>query len=160
MTLDITRTDLRNPLHARTFIDLLQHYASGPSGGGKPLSDAVCARLLASLPDWSGFVSFLAHRGDTPVGLINCFTGFSTFRAQALLNVHDVVVHTDFRHQGVARALFSAVEETARATGCCKITLEVLAGNTVARNAYEGFGFAPYVLDPAMGNAIFMEKLL
>ncbi len=156
----ITPTDLRTPSHAKAFISLLQHYASGPSGGGQPLSEAVCARLLATLPDWPGFVSFLALQGDTPVGLINGFTGFSTFRAKPLLNVHDVVVNADARHQGVARALFAAVEEAARAQGCCKLTLEVLAGNTVARAAYEGFGFAPYVLDPAMGHAIFMEKPL
>jgi len=42
--------------------------------------------------------------------------------------------------------------------GCCKLTLEVLTGNLVALRSYERFGFAPYALDPAAGQASFMQK--
>ncbi len=50
------------------------------------------------------------------------------------------------------------VEEVAQKLGCCKITLEVLEGNIVAKRAYENFGFVGYELDPEMGKAMFMEK--
>ncbi|WP_018610528.1 GNAT family N-acetyltransferase [Uliginosibacterium gangwonense] len=156
----VRRVNLRTPAHVEAFIGLLQHYASGPSGGGEPLSDEICRSLPEQLMNWPGFVSFIVWDEGRPAGLINCFTGFSTFRAKPLLNVHDVVVHADYRRRGVARTLFAAVETEALARGCCKITLEVLAGNAGARAAYEQFGFQPYELDPAMGCAIFMEKKL
>lgn len=156
----VRRVNLRTPAHAEAFICLLQHYAQGPSGGGAPLGDEICLSLPEQLLNWPGFVSFIAWDGDRPAGLINCFTGFSTFRAKPLLNIHDVVVHTDYRRKGVARTLFAAVETEALARGYCKVTLEVLSGNQVARAAYEAFGFRPYELDPAMGCAIFMEKKL
>jgi hypothetical protein len=38
------------------------------------------------------------------------------------------------------------------------LTLEVLTGNRGAYDAYVGFGFRAYELDPAMGAATFMEK--
>lgn len=158
--IEIDRANLQNLADADAFIGLLQHYASEPSGGGKALSDDICRRLLDKLHEWPGFVSFIARLDGVPIGLINCFTGFSTFRAKPLLNVHDVIVHSAYRGRGVARTLFAAAEAEARATGCCKMTLEVLTGNSVARGAYENFGFRPYVLDPAMGHAVFMEKHL
>ena len=79
---------------------------------------------------------------------------------QPLLNVHDIVVHQDFRRQGIARALLGHAEAVARQRGCCKLTLEVLEGNHGARRAYLDFGFEGYQLDPAMGQALFMEKKL
>jgi hypothetical protein len=44
--------------------------------------------------------------------------------------------------------------------GCCKLTLEVLSGNTTAQTSYQRFGFAQYQLDPAAGQALFMQKWL
>jgi hypothetical protein len=40
------------------------------------------------------------------------------------------------------------------------VTLEVLEGNQIAKNAYIKFGFAGYELDPKMGKALFWEKPL
>ena len=97
---------------------------------------------------------------ETPVGLINCFAGFSTFAARPLLNIHDVVVHADYRGRGIGRGLLAWAEQRARDLGCCKLTLEVLSNNTAAQAAYERAGFAPYVLDPAAGQALFLQKLL
>ena len=39
-------------------------------------------------------------------------------------------------------------------------TLEVLDGNRPAMRLYERCGFAPYQLDPAMGQARFLQKWL
>jgi ribosomal protein S18 acetylase RimI-like enzyme len=48
----------------------------------------------------------------------------------------------------------------ARERGCCKLTLEALEGNTGAIALYRSVGFVAYELDPAMGRAGFLEKLL
>lgn len=95
-----------------------------------------------------------------PVALANCFTSLSTFACRPLVNVHDLAVAATHRGQGVGRALLDAVEREARARGACKITLEVLEGNAVARRAYERVGFRPYVLDQGLGTALFLEKKL
>jgi GNAT superfamily N-acetyltransferase len=158
--LEIKPLDLSDALQAKAFVALLDHYAAGESGGGAGLAEQVKRELPARLLQWPGFVAYMAWSEREAVGLINCFTGFSTFKAKPLLNVHDVIVHGEHRGKGVARALFAAVESAARASGCCKITLEVLEGNGVAKQAYASFGFRPYELDPAMGRAQFYEKLL
>jgi ribosomal protein S18 acetylase RimI-like enzyme len=108
----------------------------------------------------AGAASFIAWLDDQPIGLINCFEGYSTFKAKPLLNVHDIAVLAEFRGQGVGQALLKAAEDHARARGCCKLTLEVLSGNTPAMASYKRFGFAQYELDPAVGQAQFMQKWL
>ena len=105
-------------------------------------------------------VAVLAFAAQTPVGLVLCFEGFSSFLCQPLLNIHDVVVDPRFRGQGVAQQLLQEVESIARQRGCCKLTLEVLSGNLAAQSAYKKFGFAAYELDPAMGQAMFWQKYL
>jgi len=60
----------------------------------------------------------------------------------------------------VGQALLAAAQDLARARGCCKLTLEVLTGNQPALASYLKFGFAPYALDPAAGQASFMQKWL
>jgi hypothetical protein len=53
-----------------------------------------------------------------------------------------------------------AVNAEGNARGACKITVEVLSGNAVAMKSYQRFGFAPYQLDPAAGQAMLMQKWL
>lgn len=151
---------LEDPADAADFIALLDHYAHDPMGGGSGLSSHARTHLVERLQRVPHFVAFLAFAGERAVGLVNCFMGFSTFAAKPLLNVHDIVVHADFRGQGVGQALLGAVEAHAREAGCCKLTLEVLSNNQRALAAYERFGFHPYVLDPAAGQALFLEKKL
>jgi len=74
--------------------------------------------------------------------------------------VHDVVVMPSHRGRGIAARLFAEVEAIARERGACKLTLEVLSGNRAARALYEKLGFDDYRLDPAMGDAQFMQKWL
>ena len=161
--LHIQRVDYRAPLdglHLRRLLDL---YARDPMGGGEPLAASVLERLcddLARRPDAASFLAYRVTDPSDPVGLINCFEGYSTFKAKPLLNVHDIVVHPDVRGQGVAQALLGAAQQLAIERGCCKLTLEVLSGNTVAMNAYDRFGFTPYQLDPGAGQAVLLQKWL
>lgn len=156
----IVALDLHDAAHAAAFLALLDHYAQDPMGGGKPLAAEARAHLVERLAGRAGFVAFLAFDGDSPCGLINCFEGFSTFAAQPLLNVHDIVVHAGWRGRGIGQALLAAAEDAARQRGCCKLTLEVLSNNRAALAAYDRAGFRPYVLDPAAGQALFLQKWL
>lgn len=157
---EIVSTDLALPRHAATFIDLLDHYARDPMGGGTGLSDYAKSHLITALQLQPTFHGALAFIGEEAVGLINCFTGFSTFAAQPLLNIHDIAVRGPWRGQGIGQALLRWAEGRACELGCCKLTLEVLSNNERALAAYERAGFAPYVLDPAAGAALFLQKFL
>ena len=165
MNLRLAAVDLKNGPISRAWLDLLDHYAQDPMGGGEGLSEHARGHLVRELRVFPGFHGALAWQAaddgsETPVGLINSFAGFSTFAARPLLNIHDVVVHADYRGRGIGRALLAWAEQRARDLGCCKLTLEVLSNNTTALAAYERAGFAPYVLDPAAGQALFLQKLL
>lgn len=149
----IRRVDYRSPTDSAALVQLLNMYALDPMGGGEPLADGVKAGLCHDLADMPNAVSFIAWRGVTPVGLINCFIAYSTFKAKPLLNVHDIAVDPKHRGKGIAHALLAAAQTEAIQRGCCKMTLEVLSGNTRATATYEHFGFASYQLDPAAGHA-------
>ena len=157
----VARVDYGNPADCSALVMLLDAYACDPMGGGEPLAAAVKERLCADLARQPGAASFLAWNATgEAVGLINCFLGFSTFAAKPLLNIHDVVVHAAQRRQGIGQALLYWAEQRARELGCCKLTLEILSGNSLAMASYVRAGYAPYVLDPAAGQALLMQKLL
>ena len=157
---DIVRANYADPAHAAALIDLLDHYARDPAGGGKPLSDFARGSLIDALAARPYVFSVLAFDGGVPVGLVNAIEGFSTFACAPLVNIHDVVVRDSHRGRGIAARLFAEVEAIARERGACKLTLEVLSGNRAARTLYEKLGFDDYRLDPAMGEAKFMQKWL
>lgn len=158
MKLRIAAVDLKNEQISAAWLALLDHYASDPMGGGKPLPAEVRANLVRELQAMPTFYGAIAFDGDEAVGLINCFAGFSTFAAKPLLNIHDLAVLRGRRAQGIGQALLGWAEEQARRLGCCKLTLEVLSNNQRALASYERAGFAPYVLDPAAGQALFLQK--
>jgi len=158
--LQVRRADYSAAADRAALIGLLDAYAQDRMGGGEALPADVRARLCDDLARHPLAVSFIAWLGDQPVGLANCFEGYSTFKARPLLNVHDMVVHPAHRARGIGQALLAACEAHARERGCCKLTLEVLSGNQRAMRSYAHFGFAPYVLDPREGQALLMQKWL
>jgi ribosomal protein S18 acetylase RimI-like enzyme len=159
-SLQVVRADYANPVHGAALVELLDAYARDPMGGAHPLSDFARANLVASLAARPQAYSVLAFVGDVPVGLVNCIEGFSTFACEPLVNVHDVAVLASHRGQGVAEQMLALAEKIARERGACKLTLEVLQGNRSADRLYRRLGFANYELDPAMGQAQFMQKWL
>ena len=158
--LHLIQADYANPSHALALLELLDAYAQDPAGGAAPLSDFVRANLLRELAARPHAFSVLAFDAGQAVGLINCFEGFSTFACRPLVNLHDVVVLASHRGQRVGEQMLSLVEQIARTRGACKLTLEVLQGNRSAITLYERVGFAGYKLDPAMGQAQFLQKWL
>jgi len=156
----VCRADYANPAHGAALVHVLDAYAQDPMGGAHPLSDFAKANLVASLAARPQAYSVLAFDGEMPVGLVNCIEGFSTFACRPLVNVHDVAVVASHRGQRVAEKMLAMAEALAIARGACKLTLEVLQGNVGADRLYRRLGFANYELDPAMGQAQFMQKWL
>ena len=152
--------DYRNGDDARALVSLLDAYASDPAGGGEPLSDFAKSHLAPALASRPQAFSVLAFDGAQAVGMINCIEGFSTFACRPLVNVHDVVVLASHRGRRIGELMLALVQELAQERGACKLTLEVLDGNRSALALYQRCGFAPYQLDPAMGHAGFMQKML
>ncbi|OOG40470.1 N-acetyltransferase [Polaromonas sp. A23] len=159
-SLRICRADYHQSAHAQALVFLLDAYARDAAGGGQPLSDFAKNHLVAELAARPQAFSVLAFDGTEPVGLVNCIEGFSTFACRPLVNVHDVVVLASHRGQRVGAQMLALVEQIARERGACKLTLEVLQGNRSAITLYERIGFAGYQLDPAMGQAQFLQKWL
>jgi len=152
--------DYSDARQARDLAGLLDCYARDAMGGGRPLSAYARENLAAELAKIPQAFSVICYIDDRPAGLINCFEGFSTFQCKPLVYIHDVVVLEGYRGLGLSQLMLSRVEALARERGSCKLTLEVLEGNEVARNAYVKYGFEPFVLDPAMGRALFWQKSL
>jgi ribosomal protein S18 acetylase RimI-like enzyme len=158
--INIIIADYHNSVHQQAILTLLDEYAQDPMGGGKPLDTEVQHTLIPALINQPGALSILAFDQDKAIGLVNCFQTLSTFRARPLLNIHDVAVSKTHRGQGISTRMLKKIEEIARQRGCCKLTLEVLEGNQIARNAYMKLGFSGYELNPELGQALFWEKKL
>jgi len=159
-TLTVSLADYADPQDGADLLALLDAYARDPMGGGEALSDHVRANLLADLAANPRAFSLIARLDEAPVGLANCFVGYSTFAAAPLVNIHDMAVMPGHRGHGIGRALMQAVEAEALKRGACKITLEVLSGNAAARHLYAQCGYGDYQLDPAAGSALFWQKRL
>lgn len=160
MNLNVIIADYLNKQHARDIVFLLNTYALDPAGGGVELNNYAQENLVRELAKLPFAFSLLCYLENVPAGLVNCFTVFSTFQCQPVVNIHDLVVVDRYRRKGISQLLLNEVEKIARVKGACKITLEVLENNHAAKNSYAKFGFIGYELNPQYGNAIFLEKKL
>lgn len=160
MNILIQQANYHNPEDAQAIVNLLDAYSRDPMGGGEPLSQFVRDNLVVELAKRSFALSLIAFMDTKPVGLLNAFEGFSTFKAKPLINIHDIIVLSEYRGMQIGQKLLQSIEAIARQKNCCKITLEVLDGNKAAQGAYRKAGFASYVLDPEMGHALFWQKNL
>ncbi len=160
MKIDVIRADYNNAQHADAIVTLLNAYASDPMGGGAPLCEFAQANVVNGLQQHPTSITLLAYVDDEAVGVINAFEGFSTFKGKPLINIHDIAVLPEYRGNGIAKQLLQTLEDIAAEKGCCKLTLEVLEGNSTAQRVYTAFGFGGYELDPKAGKALFWEKNL
>ena len=158
MLIETIQADYENEQHANDLLMLLNEYALDPMGGGESLSEFTQQNLIANLKKQNNVFTILTYVDGQAAGLANCVIGFSTFNAKPLVNFHDVAVIKKFRGLGLTEKMFTKVESIAETMGCCKLTLEVLEGNTIAQSAYRKQGFSGYELDPKMGKAVFWQK--
>jgi len=133
----VKKVDYLNPADATALVGLLDMYAQDPMGGSEALDEQVKMRLCTDLANHPGAVSWIAYLDEKPVGLLNAFMGYSTFKAKPLMNVHDIAVDPAYRGRGVGQTLLNTLETYAMDNGCCKLTLEVLSGNQVAQRSYQ-----------------------
>ncbi|GAB5410474.1 MAG: GNAT family N-acetyltransferase [Balneolaceae bacterium] len=154
MEIRIIEADLDNEVHGREILFLTNTYAQDIMGGGKSLSEDVQENLIEGLRTTPNSLIFIAYYEKKPVGIANCFIGYSTFYAKKLINIHDLGVIPEARGKGIGKALIRGITEKAEQLDCCKVTLEVLENNP-ARNLYEREGFE--YGDPKF---LFMTKLI
>ncbi len=159
-SIEILQADLGRPEHQEAVVTLLDAYARDPMGNGKALSDRVRSELIAGLQQHPTTIIFLVFQNKIAVGIATCFGGFSTFAARPLINIHDFYVIPEHRGQAIGHKMLAAVEQKARDTGCCKITLEVQQNNHGARRIYAAAGFSRSVYVEAAGGALFLSKPL
>lgn len=160
MEIDVLTLNCQDAQQTQDMLFLLDTYALDPMGGATSLSQTVKDNLVTQLAKLPHAFSVICYVDGKPAGLANCFEAFSTFKCKPLINIHDLVVSGEFRGLGISQKMLQHVENIAIQKGCCKVTLEVLEGNQIAKNAYLKFGFAGYELDPQKGKALFWEKPL
>ncbi len=160
MATHVELVDYQNPQQADELLSLLSSYATDVMGGGEDLLPHVKENLILALSEHPGAFSLIAYVEGEAAGMANCFMGFSTFACAPLVNIHDFAVAPKYRGLQLSQLMLAKVEAIARERGCCKVTLEVLQGNTVAQNAYRKSGFAGYELDAEQGHALFWQKKL
>jgi ribosomal protein S18 acetylase RimI-like enzyme len=155
MNIEVIQADLTDAEQVSSVIDIIDSYAREPLNGGKPLTTEVRDQLVIELKSVPALVVFLALLDGVPTGVAVCFRGYSTFTAKPLLNIHDLAVLPEKRNRGLGRALLRGIDDYAKASGCCKITLEVREENTGARRLYRDVGFGTETMP-----TIFLEKRL
>jgi ribosomal protein S18 acetylase RimI-like enzyme len=143
MDIRVLPVEFSNPTHAAALVELLDLYAQDEMGDRQPLPDEVKRNLVPRLAATWTCRAWVAWEGERPVGVLIAFLGFSTFRAQPLLNLHDIAVRPGARGGGIGKQLIAAAEATARELGCCKMTLEVRIDNDPAKRCYAACGFEP-----------------
>jgi len=155
VNIEIIQADLANTRHVESIIEIVDSYAREPMGGAAPLATEARDRLAIEIDSVPGLVIFLALLDEVAAGVAVCFRGYSTFKAQPLVNIHDLAVLPERRGRGLGTAMLAAIEDYARDTGCCKLTLEVREDNAGARRLYRDVGFGTEILP-----TIFLEKSL
>lgn len=133
--------DLDNHSHQNTVIELLDAYMRDGMGINAPMREDLKAPALEGLKNHRESFVLLAKQEDKYIALATCFYGFSTFNAQPLINIHDLIVLPAYRNQGVGRAILQEVAKIGRENNCCKITLEVRIDNENAKALYKSEGF-------------------
>jgi len=160
MIIDVLEAEYFDENHKIDIPVLLDSFASDPMGGGKKLDENVKNNLVRELSKLPHAFSVIAYVNNRPAGLANCFEVFSTFLCKPVINIHDFIVLTEYRGHSISQLMLHKVEEMAKSKGCCKITLEVLSKNEIAKSAYNKFGFSGYELDAKAGSALFWQKTL
>lgn len=75
------------------------------------------------------------------LGFVQLFPSFSSLKAQRLWVLNDLFVAPEGRGKGVGRALMDRARRHAEETGACRLTLETMHDNHVAKSLYLSLGY-------------------
>lgn len=139
--LEIIPFDFENYDHLHALVELMEEYMADKMGGAEPYTDLQKKQLVKGLKEHPSKILLLARIDEEYVGLINCFVNFSTFAARPFVNIHDVIVSSQWRNRQIGRKLIEKVLEEAAGMNCSKVTLEVREDNSNAKHLYASMGF-------------------
>jgi GNAT superfamily N-acetyltransferase len=140
----IREADLGSERDCRALVKLLTIYRAHPMGGRlPPLTKKMELSLTSGLRNHPSAFILFAQRRKAIVAAAVCFSGFSTFCAKPLINVHDLIVAPAWRKRGIGKSIMEAIIRKAVLLDCCKVTLEVRTDNEVAKYLYRSLGFGP-----------------
>ncbi|MBN1604904.1 MAG: GNAT family N-acetyltransferase [Chitinispirillaceae bacterium] len=142
--LSIQIADLTDDVHCSYVIALVNEYRCDSMGGSLgAIAKESELELLHGLRNHPSSIVYFALLNGTVAGMAVCFTGFSTFRAKKLLNIHDLILYRDYRKKGIGTWFLKKIAEEVSNAGYCKLTLEVRTDNKFAKKAYRKVGFSP-----------------
>jgi len=103
----------------------------------KATADALAALLFGDDPK---VFAHVAEQDGAVVGIAVWFLNFSTWTGRHGIYLEDLFVDPRLRGGGVARALFKALAEEAKAQDCARIDWGVLDWNELAKGFYRRMG--------------------
>jgi GNAT superfamily N-acetyltransferase len=147
--------DFNQLSHQKAFTHLMNCYRTDPMGGVAEMTGDEAKKIIKDLQCHPTYSGFFVKSGDEFVGLANCFTNYSTFKAKPLLNIHDFIVSPQWRGKKAAEFLLNEMSKCLKDKGYCRINLEVRDDNPRAMALYKRVGFSD--CNPPM---FFWEKYL
>src|SRR5690349_5225817 len=75
---------------------------------------------------------YLCEYSNDIIGIAVCFVGFSTYKQQELLNIHDFFIREVYQGKGIGTRFLEYIEEDCIKNNFCRITLEVYDANVNA----------------------------
>ena len=108
-----------------------------------PGAEKTMRHFLADVANNGYSFLFVAAAGDRTMGFISgeLRQGSPTFLPKTWASVDDIFVESEYRNQGVGRALLQSVQTWAQERGADGISLQVAAANERGRKFYEDLGF-------------------
>jgi GNAT superfamily N-acetyltransferase len=123
----------------------------------KATPEGLAALLFGEVPR---VFAHVAELDDKVVGIAVWFFNFSTWTGRHGLYLEDLFVDPDARGGGIARALFKALADEAKARDCVRLDWGVLDWNELAKGFYRhlggrhNLGWEPWRLDGAALEAL------
>jgi GNAT superfamily N-acetyltransferase len=84
---------------------------------------------------------YCAAEGDAVIGMVSILFTISTAEGGLAAWMEDMIMHPDWRGQGIGEQLLQAAIAGARTAGCTRITLLTDVTNSSAMRFYERAGF-------------------
>ena len=155
MNISFLKVDLNNIEHTKQIIRLLDAYMRDEMGNNSPMPEGMAPQIIKGLKSHPAYLGFFALADGEFIALANCNKNFSTFKAKPIINIHDFVVHSNFRGKGAGKFMLDSIAQYGRQNGFCRINLEVRNDNVIAQNLYKAVGYQE--CQPPM---FFWEKVL